>query len=84
VADKLRKAGDGSLSQGIIKAAAKVRRSIIERDVEIQRLEKLSVDLREDYLHMMRKVRHARDLLSGEFYNEALGELTDALGCKND
>ncbi len=53
--------------------------TIIQRDAQIQRLEKLSVDLREEYLHLKRVVRAAHDLLSGEFYAEALGELDDAL-----
>lgn len=47
--------------------------------IETKRLTELSVDLREDYLHLMRRIGDARDLLSGEFYNEALGELDDAL-----
>ena len=56
-----------------------LQRAIIARDAEIQSLSKLSVDLREDYLHMMRRVGHVYDLLSGEFFNEALGELNDVL-----
>lgn len=56
-----------------------LQRSLVQRDSEIQRLEKLSAALREDYLHLIRVARHARDLLSGEFYAEALGELDDAL-----
>ena len=46
---------------------------------EIERLSELSVDLREEYLHLMRKVQATYDLLSGEFYAEALGELHDML-----
>jgi len=44
----------------------------------IRELEALASDLREDYLHLMRRVRGAYELLSGEFYAEALGELDDA------
>lgn len=47
---------------------------------ELEQLRSLLVDIREEFLHLKRRVRHARDLLSGEFYNEALGELADALG----
>jgi hypothetical protein len=58
--------------------------SCAARDAEIQRLERLSVELREDYLHMMRRVGHVYDLLSGEFFSEALGELHDMIeGRKN-
>jgi hypothetical protein len=35
-------------------------------------------DIREEYLHLARILRSARDLLQGEFYAEALGELDDA------
>jgi hypothetical protein len=46
---------------------------------EIERLSALSVALREEYLHLMGKVQATYDLLSGEFYAEALGELHDML-----
>lgn len=59
-----------------------LQRSIIERDAAIQKLQDLCVDLREEYLHLKRVTRHARELLSGEFYAEALGELDDALNSK--
>jgi hypothetical protein len=47
---------------------------------ELEGLKSLLVDIREKFLHLKRRVRHARGLLSGEFYNEALGEIDDALG----
>jgi len=40
--------------------------------------------MREEYLHLSRVIRSARDLLSGEFYAEALGELDDACSPSRD
>jgi triphosphoribosyl-dephospho-CoA synthetase len=68
------------LESGEMDAKTRIR----ELEALLTAREDTLVCMREEYLHLRRITESARDLLQGEFYAEALGELDDACSPLSD